>query len=280
MKTITLSIASILLFLTSNAQQDPLMRLFPFQSTWFNPSFAGQHEMNSIHASYRNQYANDNSKSYTGIMSYDRYFSSLNSAIGFIASHDEVGLFKTSEVGLLYSYKLALPNSIELRFGIQASMIRRRIDGDFRSTDPVELDPAIINANDDDLNLDLGMSAKWSGFTFGFAVKHIGSDMDLDKNKDIFYELHEHYYITGMYDWELNDHLSLQPGVLYRAVKQNDLIDFNLTALIHKHYLLGFSYMNSDLNNYNFIAGYQLTKNARFDGWIRTKNQVVFSQQL
>ena len=115
----------VILFLTSattglNAQDLQFSQFYSIP-VYLSPSFAGSSGGQRVVANYRNQWPEIPRAYETYALSYDRYFSQLNSGVGILLTHDTKGELNMSTTGidLTYAYDFRITHSIHARPAIQ-----------------------------------------------------------------------------------------------------------------------------------------------------------------
>jgi type IX secretion system PorP/SprF family membrane protein len=100
--------------------QDPQFSQFYSNPLYLAPSFAGAVEGSRIAMVYRNQWWEMSTPFKTYSFSYDHYFSTFNSGVGFIAYKDVAGTSQLGSlnIGLQYSYNFKIFNIVHIRPGL------------------------------------------------------------------------------------------------------------------------------------------------------------------
>lgn len=148
---------------TVRAQQDPVWTLYMYNQALNNPAFAGSAGGTQVTFAGRNQWV--------GIEGAPRTFSLvghtpsklLHGGVGLAIMGDQLGPFRSTDVRLMYAYRLKL-NARETResrtpylsIGVTGGLLQKSLDGTaFRPPDNPN-DPALINQVVDQSLLDLG----------------------------------------------------------------------------------------------------------------------------
>jgi type IX secretion system PorP/SprF family membrane protein len=116
-------IHSLILLLLISAglhSQDPQFSQFYSNPLYLAPSFAGAVEGSRIAVVYRNQWWETTSPFNVYSFSYDHYFATFNSGVGFLAYKDAsgTGAMGSLNLGLQYSYNFQLFNLVHVRPGL------------------------------------------------------------------------------------------------------------------------------------------------------------------
>lgn len=110
--------------------QDPQFSQFYASPLYLNPALTGATDRARVGVNYRNQWPSL-THSFTTTSAYLDYFSkAAESGIGVIVTEHKEGFldFKSSEIGLLYSYKLKVSDNAILRTGLQLSYFNKNLN--------------------------------------------------------------------------------------------------------------------------------------------------------
>ncbi len=110
--------------------QDPHFSQFYANPLYMSPSLAGSTDGARLVANYRNQWPGVNTAYTTYAMSFDNFFHSINSGIGFLIYQDVAGSagLTTSQFGFQYSYNLVLNDDWQVIPGLQFTYGNKSID--------------------------------------------------------------------------------------------------------------------------------------------------------
>ncbi|WP_066633180.1 PorP/SprF family type IX secretion system membrane protein [Labilibacter marinus] len=125
---ITLFILTIVM--TNLYGQDPHFSQFYANPLYMSPSLAGSTDGGRLIANYRNQWPGINKAFETYSISFDNFFPSLNSGLGFMLYQDKAGSagLTTTQFTFQYSYNLIINDEWQLIPGIQFSYGNKFID--------------------------------------------------------------------------------------------------------------------------------------------------------
>lgn len=127
------SLVAVCLILTDTGilhAQDPIFSLFESTAMNFNPSHAGNEDYSRVSIGYRNQYPTYKSPFATYTLAYDLYLPKINSGLGLMIMHDNVGkgVFVTTSVSLAYSNSIRISDELYVRGGLSVSYFSRKRD--------------------------------------------------------------------------------------------------------------------------------------------------------
>jgi type IX secretion system PorP/SprF family membrane protein len=112
--------------------QDPQFTQFYANPLYLNPAFAGSVHCPRICLNYRNQWPALTGTFVTTSASYDQQIPSIYSGIGVLVLGDQAGegTLNTSRFSGIYSYQLTVTRDFSIRFGLEATLMQRKIDWD------------------------------------------------------------------------------------------------------------------------------------------------------
>ena len=110
--------------------QDPHFSQFYANPLYMSPSLAGSTDGARLIANYRNQWPGINKAFETYAVSFDNFFQSLNSGIGFMLYQDKAGSagLTSTQFGFQYSYNLIINDEWQIIPGIQFTYGNKFID--------------------------------------------------------------------------------------------------------------------------------------------------------
>ena len=235
--------------------QDPVFSQYYNAPLQLNPAFAGTSNAPIFSINYRNEWPLWPQAYTTYAASYDQFFPEVNSGFGINLMTDNAGdgIFKTTSVSGVYSYRIYIQNDLQIKFGIEATTTQSRLDWDqlvfFDQLDltegtgrggppPVseEIRPASLSKTYVDFSI--GMLLYNSKYYGGFTLKHINTPDNsfINNNNNVYAGLPMR--ISAMFGSQINlidDNKRgvtafLSPNIL--LAKQSDLVQLNLGTLI------------------------------------------------
>ena len=136
-----LTIAFVVLGLSSVYGPDPHFTQFYANPLYLNPAYAGIKQCPKFNLNYRNQYpVLGVYQTYSA--SFDQYVDALNGGLGVLIMQDEAanGALSLTEASLIYSYHLNVTRDFSVLFGAQGTFRQRSIDWT-GLTFPDQIDP-------------------------------------------------------------------------------------------------------------------------------------------
>lgn len=132
----TINLKQILLILgfsitvMATKAQDPHFSQFYANPLYMSPSLAGSTDGGRLVANYRNQWPGVSNAYETYSVSFDNFFSAINSGLGFLIYQDVAGSagLKTNQFAFQYSYNLVINNAWQIIPGLQFTYGNKSID--------------------------------------------------------------------------------------------------------------------------------------------------------
>ncbi|MCH2215847.1 MAG: type IX secretion system membrane protein PorP/SprF [Flavobacteriales bacterium] len=224
----------------------------------FNPAFAGVQENFEALATHRTQWA--------GITDAPRtYFLGLHAPsesrkMGFGGSVFTDGAGPTRRTGLqgTYSYQLRVTEHSKLSLGVSFGLTQFSIDGTqitLRDND----DQALVNSMQAELKPDASFGVLWYSDKFyaGLSAAQLfNNELSLFEG-DSEGRMALHYFLTGGYEFSINEQFDVEPSVLVKYLNPLDpQIDLSTRVIYKGNLWLGGSYRTNDAAA--VFAGYEI----------------------
>ncbi len=115
-----------------SSAQDPIFSQFQSSPLQINPAFTGYSEGGVLGINYRNQWPSLSQAYVTYALYYDQYISKINSGFGIQLLTDNAaqGLYKTTKITGMYSYKQRFSKKWYGKLGVEAGLISTNIGWD------------------------------------------------------------------------------------------------------------------------------------------------------
>ena len=264
MKKTIIILFAVILNITANAQQEPMVSQYMFNGLFLNPAYAGSHQYFSSSLLHRTQWVSFPGAPKTSLVAVDGLIPKKdNMGVGLIVAHDRIGATEQTDVYANYAYQLRLKKG-KLAFGLKAGVSNYI----FKSSGVT-----VWDANDEVFT---GRRSAWlPKFGFGtyyfcdnwYAGISIPTLMAYDANHDFSFDvnkgsfLNRHYYLYGGYVFKLNEKFKLKPSTLVKYLPAAPVeADINLNLLYNDQFWIGASYRSMDA--VVFMVEYQT--NTRF----------------
>lgn len=250
MKKTIIILFAVILNITANAQQEPMVSQYMFNGLFLNPAYAGSHQYFSSSLLHRTQWVSFPGAPKTSLVAIDGLIPKKdNMGVGLIVAHDRIGATEQTDVYANYAYQLRLKKG-KLAFGLKAGVSNYI----FKSSGVT-----VWDANDEVFT---GRRSAWlPKFGFGtyyfcdnwYAGISIPTLMAYDANHDFSFDvnkgsfLNRHYYLYGGYVFKLNEKFKLKPSTLVKYLPAAPVeADINLNLLYNDQFWIGASYRSMD----------------------------------
>ncbi len=241
-------ITVVLLIMVSSAslcvaQNDPQSSMYWAVPTLYNPAAVGSDSALHISAFDRMQWVGVKNAPKTFFAAVDMPFKAkkVRNGIGAMVMNDQAGLFKTTQLGLQYSYSMDLKEG-RLALGLQAGMVNQAFSGgDIYIPDGDAWDPSADGLPSGDVSamaFDCGFGAFYERgwFYAGLGIQHL-AETTIELDEYAFTQLERTYYFTAGGNIPIKRSLFiLQPSVLVKTTLQALQIDYTLRATYDKKF--------------------------------------------
>ncbi len=232
------------------AQQEIMVSQYMFNGLFINPGYAGSHKYFSSTLLHRNQWVSFPGAPKTFLVAVDGPIANEKMGLGFIVTHDKIGVTSQTDINANYAYKIKLGQG-KLSFGLRAGLSNYSYNSD-------EL--TVWDAGDDVLNED-NQSEFLPKFGFGtyyhterwyagvsiptLLAYESGQSFSLDIEQSSF--LRKHFLINGGVVVDLNESFKLKPSTLIKYERTAPIeADINLSLLYKETIWFGVSYRTQD----------------------------------
>lgn len=248
-------LAILLLPLCTQAQSYPHYSMFMFNKLIYNPAYAGNKNITTINAAYRNQWTGIEGAPRTinvavdgPIGNYMQPFRKM--ALGLGVNSERIGVTDNTNITGYYAFRIPL-NKTVLSLGIQAGISLYSA----RYSD--------LNARDEDQRLaadvknavlpNFGPGIYWTGSNFyvGASIPNLLENYYDKDNKSILAndggKQVRSYFLSGGYVFSVSEHVKLEPQVLVRYAGNGVYhlpwnSDFNLSCILYDRLMIGATY--------------------------------------
>lgn len=195
------SIALLLFLLLPELQgQDASFSQNYASPLYLSPSFTGLTDGSRVSVAYRDQWPSIPNTYKTIAVSFDHYFSSFNSGLGFLYYRDDQGggLLVDQNLGLLYAYEIYVSDKLMVRPGLQFKFAQTFIDaskatlgtsydndGNLVSSGGLDVSDDQTNQFDAAASVMIYSSTYWGGVTVDHLVKSDIGYTDIETNREM-----------------------------------------------------------------------------------------------
>lgn len=272
---ITFAIVCLLLFSTqTKAQQVFQLTQYMLNEFAYNPAVAGSYDNFITKVGFRKQWTGLDGSPSTFLLSANGNFSQKKSiGVGAMLYSDNTGPTRRTGINLAYAYHLPLnlEGNMHLGFGVSANVMQYAIN--FSELNPAQTgDPSLGSSSENKIGADanLGIFLKAESFSVGISANQLFASKFKFLGNPETVQNARHIYLSGNYNYNINDKFGLQPGLLLKMVKgTSPQAEINLKGIYDKKYWLGLSYRTEDAlailvglqlpMGFNFAYSYDIT---------------------
>jgi type IX secretion system PorP/SprF family membrane protein len=272
MKYTNCLLLSLLWCLNGFAQTEPHYTMFMYDKLLYNPGYAGNKDMTTVNADYRDQWTGISGAPKTFNVTVDgpvgSYMSSFRPvAIGISADNEQLGVENNTDIKAYYAYRIKLRKSV-ISFGIDAGA--KIYSANYNELNPYQQnDPNLVHSIKNELLPNFGAGVYWAAdhFYAGLAIPNLlenyydksGHGVSNETSREI-----RGYYLNGGYVFPVNEMLKLEPQVIVRYSGDGTYqlpvnCDFNVSAILYDRLMVGVTYRTD--NSVEGIIHIQATKN-------------------
>ena len=225
MKKIILYIIFLIAVNIASAQQTPVTESYFLDKYSLAPSYAGNHNSQSLQIGYRSDWTGIDGGPKTTRLSYNDLFTFMkNAGYGGKIIFDNAGIFSQLYVLASYSYNVALTDEHHLIFGLSMGGYKNRLNLQDYYNDPgYNYDPVLVNR---DINSKLKFMSefsalwKWQGAEAGVSFTNITINNASYKDAvNLKYKPLANFQFFGSYLWSVADNVDVEPLVIIRGGK-------------------------------------------------------------
>jgi type IX secretion system PorP/SprF family membrane protein len=225
-----------------------------------NPAFTGRQGKHVITTSLSR--SSEYAEFFYG--SYELNLQPIKSAIGAIASFEEMGVRTGFHVGAFFNKQIPLSETSGLKVGTQLFYNKRHIDYEGFVVDPNDpLAPKETQAGN--VSFDMGAVYYWKELSIGLAAKNV---LPYDGEQTAFSLLAERKF-------DLLPAFSVTPSLLFLKAEHYDAVSVNAIFEIKKTLLLGAGYfhMKDSDGDLTFSGGVNIKDKVQFIGHVYSSNR-------
>jgi len=247
-KIFLVSLLVLIVFIDSNAQQNPHYTQYMYNMNVVNPAYAGSKESISFGALYRKQWVNieDAPTSFT-FSGHAPVGNNVGLGLSFIS--DKIGPVTEQNVFGDFSYTLRLSETSKLALGIKAGVSFHQVGlRDIQSSLP---DPSegIFGEDINDASLNLGVGAFYytDNYYVAFSIPNLAKSAHLDYNGREYGSDVSHYFLTAGYVFDINYELKFKPSMMLKsAFNVKPSLDVSANFLYKEKFEIGATYRLQD----------------------------------
>lgn len=234
------------------AQDHPHYTMFMYNKLVYNPAYAGNKNMLSVNAAYRNQWTgidgapkNFNVALDAPIGSYMKPFRRV--ALGLNVNNETLGVTDNTNIMTSYAYRIPMKKTV-LSFGLQAGV--SMYNANYSKLSPLQQNDQVLMQNVDNAVLpNIGAGVFWSGENFyvGGSVPNLLENYYDNNRKNGAGRQIRSYYLSGGYIFTVSDDFKIQPQLMARYAGNSNYnqpfnMDANLSFIFYNRLMLGATY--------------------------------------
>lgn len=278
--TLFLTVIALIISIRAIAQQDAMYSQYMFNQLLLNPAYAGNHEVISANALYRDQWVGIDGAPVTETFSIDAPLHKNKVGIGLTIYNDKIGITKNTGGYFSYAYRIKFRKGT-LALGLQAGLSHLRATyNDVQYSQDNNMYDFSFSQNLNELfpNFGSGMFYNTDKFFCGVSVPYLLKKSLFQSSNIQGYRQAQHYFASTGYLFNLKRGLVLKPSILFKYVDGAPLqVDFNANLWFYGLLGIGASYRTGDsfdallelqLNNQlrlGYAYDYSLTELNRFN---------------
>ncbi|WP_031428003.1 type IX secretion system membrane protein PorP/SprF [Flavimarina sp. Hel_I_48] len=241
--------ATVLVFQSARAQQDPELTQYMYNMSLVNPAYATANDgVMSLGALYRAQWVGiDGAPTTATFFAHAPINDRIEMGVNLI--HDEIGdVVKETNLNADFAYKLKLSPGTNLAFGLKAGatffntdFTRLQLGSGSSSTD-LAFDRDISQTYP---TLGVGLFYFSDQYYLGASAPNLLNSEHIEERDGVrgFGKETVHYFLTGGYVFDLNPEIKLKPSFMARAVEGAPLsLDLNANVLLYEKLEAGIGY--------------------------------------
>lgn len=246
--TVALTSLSLLAF----GQQDPQFSQNPYTRLMVNPGYAGASDFLCGTIMNRQQWVGMDGRPKTTMLTFDspiKIGDAKPVGVGLTFVQDALGFDKTSMIKLAGAYRTNAIGPGNLGIGLEFGLLSKSINGTWKAIDDYTQDASIPGAAISDNVLDLGFGIHYhvpGVFNVGISATHLNAGKLKGGTNNFTFTMARHYYITGGYEYALNEKITLRPNLWVKTDFASTQVDINVNALYNNMIWGGLSYRLQD----------------------------------
>src|SRR3970040_2303035 len=262
-KIFLVSLLVLIVFIDSNAQQNPHYTQYMYNMNVVNPAYAGSKESISFGALYRKQWANIEDAPTS--LTFSRHApTGKNVGLGLSFISDKIGPVTEQNVYGDFSYTLKLGDTQRLALGLKAGISFHQVGlRDIQSSLP---DPSegIFGEDINDASLNLGAGAFYytDKYYVAFSIPNMMKSAHFDYNGREYVSDVSHYFLTGGYVFDVNYDLKFKPSFMLKsAFNVSPSLDVSANFLYMEKIEVGATYRLED--SFGAMVNFAVTPELR-----------------
>lgn len=238
-------------------QQESLLTFYREHLNLVNPAFVGVEGNTNIKSTIREQWTGiENAPSTQAVSFMTPLGKKVSLGVSYV--NDQVFIEKQSFVAVDFSYQVVLNEKLDLFMGLKLGGNNYEVNTAGLETYNIEVDPSLIPISRFNPNIGVGFYLKHEKYYVSLSTPRF-LNTERARNEDGYATVatdRAHFYLSGGYNFTLNENFELLPSVMVRYVNGAPFnTDFTLTSVYNKSFHLGATYRTNQS-----IAGFAKVK--------------------
>jgi type IX secretion system PorP/SprF family membrane protein len=245
MKKFLVAIAILTAAFQVNAQNEPVVAHFAYNTNVFNPAVSGNTRDIYLSALYRQQWVGFKEAPSTFLFNAYAGIAKIKGGVGLVISNDMLGKQRFTTAKISYAYSQRLNDRARLSIGLGIGLFNSFVRGqDLIYEDHQNVDQSALLTNNNKFKAFLSMGLEFSGYntTIGFSV----SNLDQGLKSATPFKVPRHYFAYAKYSWDINEKINLTPAVFVRSIDFIAQAEVNLSLTWNKRIVVGVLYRSKD----------------------------------
>ncbi|MCZ2394088.1 MAG: PorP/SprF family type IX secretion system membrane protein [Chitinophagales bacterium] len=224
-----------------SAQQLPLFTHYYWNEQNYNPAYIGSKEIFHAQVLNRLQWVGMNGAPNTFNAAIHTPLSKDNIALGVNFYNDRIGILSNNGISVQYAYRLKFKDKYTLSLGIQAGAEFRHFQSSKINTDDGIPDHLNINNFEKSWMPHIGTGVYFYGqnFSIGLGIPQL-LPKGVFKDEKWGIQPAIQYFISGAYQWNIQDNFRLLPTTTIRVLPSQPLqAEFSVNAILYDQFMVG-----------------------------------------
>jgi type IX secretion system PorP/SprF family membrane protein len=241
------------------AQQEPLYSQYMYNTTVFNPAYAGSTGGVSIFGQYRTQWVGLEGSPKTATFSAHTPLGNSKMGMGVTFVNDRLGAMDENNIAIDFSYTVDLNQDWKMALGLKGAVDLLSVD--YNKLDRKDLtDPTFAENINNKFTPNVGAGVYFYNHNsyVGASVPSFLQQQRYNGNDDIVMQQKMTFYLMGGHIFKLNESLDFKPAVLVKAVSGSPVqADISANFQMYKKFTAGLAYRTN--SSISALAGFQVT---------------------
>lgn len=251
---------TLLVSMSSLAQQDAQYTHYMYNMIDVNPAYAGNRGVTSLFGLYRSQWIGLEGAPVTNNFSINSPIGSSNFGAGLSFIGDKIGASEENNISADVSYSINTSEDYKLSFGLKGTAELLTVD--FNKLNRYDTsDPKFQNNINNKFSPNIGAGVFFNSdkMYVGFSVPNFFDSRHFDDNISATVSQKMHYYFIGGYVFDLSPNIKFKPAFLSKVVQGAPMqLDVSGNFMFNEKFVLGGAWRWGAAAS--MMAGFQITE--------------------